>query len=97
MTLRCPRCGAFAVPRPHDSAYCGACFTTFRPSAPELAPGVRPMQLTVDGGAEPMPAPEPEAPSTHARAEQPRLFEPQYEGQLTMDDYPEIGAEAPER
>jgi hypothetical protein len=52
-----------------------------------------PEQLTIDGGAVPLVAsPEPEQARTH---EQPRLFEPQYEGQLTMDN-PESGATAPD-
>ena len=80
--MNCPRCGGAATPRPHDSAYCGRCFLTFRPSAPELAPGASRPQLDIFGGEQQL-APEPPAPCTSTH-EQPRLFEPQYEGQLAL-------------
>jgi hypothetical protein len=40
-------------------------------------------------GAEHELAPEPEAPRATSTHEQPRLFEPQYEGQLPLADNPE--------
>jgi hypothetical protein len=52
----------------------------------------RPLPAQVDiFGAEHVLAPEPAAPRATSTHEQPRLFEPQYEGQLDMsgDNYPE--------
>jgi hypothetical protein len=56
---------------------------------------VQAVQIDIFGGEHELaPTPAPRAQQGH---EQPRLFEPQYEGQLWLADNPEIGAEAPER